>query len=220
METHANAEVVRVRPRVPLPPDSTLAVPDGFVVASLPTGKNTALEEGWGSLGVRAASVSAWVDNALRYRWHRVESLAALRERLATAFGGHPRRTIALVEEAVASESAARATCEPGVVKVEAQWGLGAWEMASDHFVVDAATGKVLQRSIARKRYELVGLSGATDRAPVSGLRADGPSVTDEELAAIARAMQEVGRGAAEFGLPWVRDQRRLTLVASPPGLP
>jgi len=99
---------------------------------------------------------------------------------------------------------------------VEATWGLGetlvSGEVTPDHFLIDKVMLIPITRRISVKDNELITdpATRAAVHRPVEEERRGRPSVTDDELLAIARAAKGIER---QFGCPqdieWAIDEKR-----------
>jgi pyruvate,water dikinase len=89
-------------------------------------------------------------------------------------------------------------------VAVDAAWGFGegivSGEVTPDNFLVDKVLGQIVKRTISDKRYEYR-LTGhdTVERVPVDPARRTVPSLTDEEVAAVARLAR---RAEKHYGCP------------------
>jgi pyruvate,water dikinase len=89
-------------------------------------------------------------------------------------------------------------------VAIDASWGLGeavvAGEVTPDNFLVDKVLREVVKREISDKgvEYRLTD-DGVVDKVEITGARRTAPSVTDEELIAIAMLAR---RAEKHYGTP------------------
>jgi pyruvate, water dikinase len=89
-------------------------------------------------------------------------------------------------------------------VAIDAAWGFGegivSGEVTPDNFLVDKVLGQIVKRTISDKRYEYR-LTGhdTVERVPVDPARRTVPSLTDEEVAAVARLAR---RAEKHYGCP------------------
>jgi pyruvate, water dikinase len=98
-------------------------------------------------------------------------------------------------------------------VAVEAAWGFGegivAGEVTPDSFLVDKVLGEIVKRTISDKQYEYrLTERDTVERTPVDPARRTAPSLTDDELRAVARLAR---RAEKHYGCPqdieWAIDQ-------------
>jgi pyruvate,water dikinase len=113
-------------------------------------------------------------------------------------------------------------------IAIDASWGFGeavvAGEVTPDSFVVDKVLLSITRSVISRKEHEYrVGDSGGIVRATVDDARSAAPSLTDDEVVAIARLAKQVER---HYGCPqdieWaldsdLPDREALTLLQARP---
>jgi pyruvate, water dikinase len=89
-------------------------------------------------------------------------------------------------------------------VAIDASWGFGeavvSGEVNPDNFLVDKVIGEVGQRVVSHKEIEYR-LTGAdrVERAPVDAARQDAPSLTDEEIKAVAALARQAEQ---HYGCP------------------
>ena len=87
---------------------------------------------------------------------------------------------------------------------IEASWGLGepvvSGQVTPDRYVVEKSTLRVVERVISRKRFKLVrSASGANERVELDEATATSPTLTEDEVARIARLGVE---DEAHYGRP------------------
>jgi pyruvate, water dikinase len=108
-------------------------------------------------------------------------------------------------------------------VAVEAAWGFGegivAGEVTPDSFLVDKVLGEISRRTISDKAYEYrLGPGEVVERVPLDEPRRTAPSLTDDQVKAVAR----LARGAERhYGCPqdveWALDEHGVTLLQARP---
>jgi pyruvate, water dikinase len=84
-------------------------------------------------------------------------------------------------------------------VAVEAAWGFGegivSGEVTPDSFLVDKVLGEIVQRTISDKAVEYrLGAGDRVERAPVDDARRTAPSLSDDEVKAVARLARQAER--------------------------
>jgi pyruvate, water dikinase len=84
-------------------------------------------------------------------------------------------------------------------VAIEAAWGFGegivSGEVTPDSFLVDKVLGEIVQRTIADKAVEYrLDAGGRVERAPVDAARRTAPSLTDDQVKAVARLARRAER--------------------------
>jgi pyruvate, water dikinase len=84
-------------------------------------------------------------------------------------------------------------------VAIEAAWGFGesvvSGEVTPDSFLVDKVMGEIVQRTISDKAVEYrLGQDGRVERVPVDQARRTAPSLTDEQVKAVARLARQAER--------------------------
>jgi pyruvate,water dikinase len=89
-------------------------------------------------------------------------------------------------------------------VAVEAAWGFGesvvSGEVTPDSFLVDKVLGEIVKRTISDKTYEYrLGLGDTVERVPVDEARRTAPSLTDDQVKAVARLARRAER---HYGCP------------------
>jgi pyruvate,water dikinase len=113
-------------------------------------------------------------------------------------------------------------------IAIDASWGFGeavvAGEVTPDSFLVDKVLLSITRSVISRKEHEYrLGDSGGILRATVDDARAAAPSITDDEVVAVARLAKQVER---HYGCPqdieWALDSdlpesEALTLLQARP---
>ena len=128
------------------------------------------------------------------------------------------------------------ASRDPDRIVIEAAWGLGevvvAGQVTPDHYVLDRATGRVVERQVARKEFllERNGRTGNTVRVDLTGdPRSSAPVLTDGELEALAalavRVQAHYGgvpqdiEFAIEAGVVYLTQSRPITTLATAPSV-
>jgi pyruvate,water dikinase len=163
----------------------------------------------------RRCWASLWTARAISYRAR--QGIAPPAVRLAV-----------VVQEMVEAESAGVLfTANPvsghrGQMVVDAVWGLGealvSGQATPDHWVVDAATGNVLEAHIAHKTVRTVAGPEGTHLAPLPADLQDRPVLDAGQVTALAALGR---RAAAHFGaeqdVEWAFGAGRLYLVQSRP---
>lgn len=157
-----------------------------------------------------------WVrgaDGVLRYLtrcWSSLFTARAIAYRRET---GHDHEVVAMsvgVQKMVRPKAAGVAfTLNPSdgdrsQVAVESAWGFGegivAGEVTPDSFLVDKVLGEISRRTISDKQYEYrLTERDTVERAPVDAARRTAPSLTDDELRAVARLAR---RAEKHYGCP------------------
>jgi pyruvate,water dikinase len=89
-------------------------------------------------------------------------------------------------------------------VAVEAAWGFGegvvSGEVTPDSFLVDKVLGEIVRRTISDKAYEYrLGPGDTVELAPVDEARRTAPSLTDDQVKAVARLARKAER---HYGCP------------------
>jgi pyruvate,water dikinase len=89
-------------------------------------------------------------------------------------------------------------------VAVEAAWGFGegivSGEVTPDSFLVDKVLGEIVQRTISDKTFEYrLGDADRVERVPVDDARRNAPSLTDDQVRAVARLARRAER---HYGRP------------------
>ncbi len=89
-------------------------------------------------------------------------------------------------------------------VAIEAAWGFGegivAGEVTPDSFLIDKVLGEIVKRTISDKRHEYrLTRRDTVERAPVDPARRTAPSLTDDEVRAVARLAR---RAEKHYGCP------------------
>jgi pyruvate,water dikinase len=89
-------------------------------------------------------------------------------------------------------------------VAVEASWGFGegivAGEVTPDSFLVDKVLCEIVKRTISDKAYEYrLGQGDSVERVPVDEARRTAPSLTDDQVKAVARLARKAER---HYGCP------------------
>jgi pyruvate,water dikinase len=84
-------------------------------------------------------------------------------------------------------------------VAIEAAWGFGegivSGEVTPDSFLVDKVLGEIVQRTISDKAVEYrLGAGDRVELAPVEGARRTAPSLTDDQVKAVARLARRAER--------------------------
>jgi pyruvate,water dikinase len=84
-------------------------------------------------------------------------------------------------------------------VAIEAGWGFGegivSGEVTPDSFLVDKVLGEIVQRTISDKAVEYrLGAGDRVERAPVDDHRRTAPSLTDDQVKAVARLARQAER--------------------------
>jgi pyruvate, water dikinase len=113
-------------------------------------------------------------------------------------------------------------------VAIEAAWGFGegivSGEVTPDSFLVDKVLGEIVQRTISDKAVEYrLGDGDRVERAPVDPARRTAPSLSDDQVRAVARLARRAER---HYGHPqdveWALDadrpaQQAVTLLQARP---
>lgn len=163
----------------------------------------------------RRCFVSLWEDRAVRYRHER-------------GFGQERAAMAVVIQSMVASEVAGVAfTIDPingsrERIVVNSAFGLGELVVSGegdvDQFVVEKASGTVIDRRIASKSHAIVGRGVGTERLPVAPERATLPSLSDTQLAELTRLCVRVERFYSfPQDLEWAFADGRLYLLQSRP---
>jgi pyruvate,water dikinase len=89
-------------------------------------------------------------------------------------------------------------------VAIEAAWGFGegvvSGEVTPDSFLVDKVLGEIVKRTISDKAYEYrLGLGEEVERVPVDEARRTAPSLTDDQVKAVARLARKAEK---HYGCP------------------
>jgi pyruvate,water dikinase len=193
---------------------TTEDLPDASFAGQMESYLNVRGEEALKS-AVRRCWASLWTPRALSYRARQGISHAAV-------------SLAVLVQELMEAEAAGVLfTANPvsghrGQVVIDAVWGLGEALVSGranpDHWVVDAASGKVLEARTARKEVMSARQDGGTATAPVPPELRVRPVLDAAQLAALVALGR---RAAAHFGSPqdveWALAKGRLSLLQSRP---
>jgi rifampicin phosphotransferase len=164
---------------------------------------------------VRRCWASLWTARALSYR---------ARQGMAEA----PVRLAVVVQQLVEAEAAGVLfTANPvnghrGQMVIDAVWGLGealvGGQAAPDHWVVDPASGKILEARPGGQAVMSAPTQGGTSLVPVPPERRGRPPLDDVLIANLANLGR---RAASHFGQPqdveWVLAAGRLSVVQSRP---
>ena len=88
-------------------------------------------------------------------------------------------------------------------VAIDAAWGLGeavvSGEVTPDHFLVDKIVFEIVDRKVSNKEIETVVVNHQVVRRPLDEARAAAPSLSDDEIKAVARLAR---RAEKHFGRP------------------
>ena len=116
-------------------------------------------------------------------------------------------------------------------IVIEASWGLGepvvSGQVIPDRYVVEKASGRIVERVIARKAFKLVrSAAGANERIDLDEATATAPTLSDDEVVRLARLgirdEEHYGRAqdaewAIADGEPYLVQTRPVTTMATPP---
>ncbi|HSL69328.1 MAG TPA: PEP/pyruvate-binding domain-containing protein, partial [Longimicrobiales bacterium] len=164
---------------------------------------------------VRSCFASLWEDRAVRYRHEK-------------GFGLDAAAMAVVIQQMVKSDVAGVAfslnpiTGALDQVVVNAAYGLGETVVSGaggvDQFVLNKATGAVVEQVIASKDHALVGTATGTERVEVPAEQRDRPSLADAQLRALAELVRRVERF---YGFPqdieWALAGGELQLLQSRP---
>jgi rifampicin phosphotransferase len=164
---------------------------------------------------VRRCLASLWEDRAVRYRAER-----GYRQQDATM--------AVVIQSMVASESAGVAftvhpvTGDPNRLLVNSAWGLGetvvSGEGGVDQFVLDRATGRVVEAEVAEKERAIVSAEDGTRAVALPEGRAKARSLSDAELSELWRLAISVERNAGfPQDIEWATSGGRMYLLQSRP---
>ena len=88
-------------------------------------------------------------------------------------------------------------------VAIDAAWGLGeavvSGEVTPDHFIIDKIVFEIVDRKISNKATETVVVDDAVVCRPLDEARATSPSLSDDEIKAVARLARQAEK---HFGRP------------------
>ena len=88
-------------------------------------------------------------------------------------------------------------------VAIDAAWGLGeavvSGEVTPDHYVIDKIVFEIVDRKVSKKELETVVVDHEVVRRPLSEERATAPSLSDDEVKAVARLARQAEK---HFGRP------------------
>ncbi len=157
-----------------------------------------------------------WVRGAESVQRHLVRCWSSLFTARAIAYRhetGHDHDVVAMsvgVQKMVHPKASGVAfTLNPGdgdrsQVAIEAVWGFGegivAGEVTPDSFLVDKVLGEIVKRTISDKQHEYrLTRRDTVERAPVDPARRTAPSLTDDEVRAVARLARSAEK---HYGCP------------------
>ncbi len=155
---------------------------------------------------VRKCWSSIFTDRAIAYRY----SMGYLHQAIAMSVG--VQKMIDPISSGVAF-TLNPSNGDRSQVAVDASWGLGeavvSGEVTPDNFLIDKVLREVIKREISDKHVEYRLTDGGTvEKLPVEGDRRTTPSVTDDELVAIAILAR---RAETHYGCPqdveWALDR-------------
>jgi pyruvate,water dikinase len=164
---------------------------------------------------VRRCYASLWEDRAVRYRHEK-------------GFAPDAAAMAVVIQRMVQSDVAGVAfTLNPitgalNQIVVNSAYGLGetvvGGEGGIDQFVLEKATGAVVEQVIAHKEHALVGSDNGTQRVALEASKRAAPSVAEAQLAELAELVRRVER---YYGFPqdieWAIADGQLQLLQSRP---
>jgi phosphohistidine swiveling domain-containing protein len=164
---------------------------------------------------VRRCFASLWEDRAVRYRAER-------------GYRQHDATMAVVIQSMVASESAGVAftvhpvTGDPNRLLVNSAWGLGetvvSGEGDADQFVLDRATGRVVEAEVAEKERAIVSADDGTRTVELPAGRARARSLSDAELSELWKLAIAVERLAGfPQDIEWATSGGRVFLLQSRP---